>query len=108
MAERTSHELFRPGPHRTAKEYLFKAIFTNDQASDAVRMIKYIVPGTCVVDVVAGGENLSPRTQVEERKLKKWPASCRLACQTTVNGPVSIVTKPDRKQKAASSAAKES
>ena len=51
MAERTSHELFRPGPHRTAKEYLFKAIFTNDQASDAVRMIKYIVPGTCVVDV---------------------------------------------------------
>ena len=51
MAERTSHELFRPGPHRTAKEYLFKAIFTNDQASDAGRMIKYIVPGTCVVDV---------------------------------------------------------
>jgi len=64
--------------------------------------------GTCVVDVVAGGENLSPRTQVEERKLKKWPPSCRLACQATVNGPVSIVTKPDRKQKAASSAAKES
>lgn len=53
--------------------------------------------GTCVVDVVAGGENLSPRTQVEERKLKKWPESCRLACQATVNGPVSVATKPDRK-----------
>ncbi|WOD38240.1 2Fe-2S iron-sulfur cluster-binding protein [Nodosilinea sp. E11] len=56
--------------------------------------------GTCVVDVVAGGENLSPRTQVEERKLKKWPSSCRLACQTTVHGPVSVVTKPNRKAKA--------
>ncbi|MBD2105818.1 2Fe-2S iron-sulfur cluster-binding protein [Nodosilinea sp. FACHB-13] len=53
--------------------------------------------GTCVVDIVAGGENLSPRTQVEERKLKKWPESCRLSCQTTVHGPVSVVTKPNRK-----------
>ncbi|WP_035985902.1 2Fe-2S iron-sulfur cluster-binding protein [Leptolyngbya sp. KIOST-1] len=62
--------------------------------------------GTCVVDVVEGGENLSPRTQVEERKLKKWPASCRLACQTTVQGPVSVVTKPSRKSKASAKATK--
>jgi ferredoxin len=52
--------------------------------------------GTCVVEVVAGAENLSPRTAVEERKLKKWPANCRLACQTLVNGPVTVVTKPKR------------
>jgi FkbM family methyltransferase len=44
-------DLFRPGPNRTAKEYLFKAIFTNDKAADADTMAKYIVPGTCVVDV---------------------------------------------------------
>ncbi|XGB42024.1 MAG: (2Fe-2S)-binding protein [Nodosilinea sp. LVE1205-7] len=52
--------------------------------------------GTCVVDVVAGAENLSPRTTVEERKLKKWPSSCRLACQVIVQGSVSVVTKPKR------------
>ncbi|HIK44300.1 MAG TPA: (2Fe-2S)-binding protein [Leptolyngbyaceae cyanobacterium M65_K2018_010] len=52
--------------------------------------------GTCVVNVVEGAENLSPRTGVEERKLKKWPASCRLACQATVHGPVAVVTKPKR------------
>lgn len=62
--------------------------------------------GTCVVDVAAGGENLSPRTQVEERKLKKWPASCRLACQATVQGPVSVVTKPSRKPKASAKSSK--
>jgi FkbM family methyltransferase len=44
-------DLFRPGPNRTAREYLFKAIFTNDKAADADMMAKYIVPGTCVVDV---------------------------------------------------------
>jgi ferredoxin len=50
--------------------------------------------GTCVVEVVEGEENLSPRTEVEQRKLKKKPESYRLACQTLVNGPVSIKTKP--------------
>jgi ferredoxin len=55
--------------------------------------------GTCVVDVVAGAENLSPRTAVEERKLKKWPGSCRLACQATVHGPITVVTKPNRSGK---------
>ena len=50
--------------------------------------------GTCVVDIVAGMENLSPRTQFEERKLKKKPESYRLACQTMVHGDVSVKTKP--------------
>lgn len=50
--------------------------------------------GTCVVEVVEGMENLSPRTDVEKRKLKRKPDTYRLACQTIVNGPVSINTKP--------------
>jgi ferredoxin len=53
--------------------------------------------GTCVVEVVEGLENLSPRTDVENRKLKKRSQNCRLACQTLVNGPISVVTKPDKK-----------
>lgn len=50
--------------------------------------------GTCIVEIVAGMENLSPRTQTEQRKLKKKPDNYRLACQTLVNGPVSVITKP--------------
>jgi ferredoxin len=50
--------------------------------------------GTCIVEVVEGMENLSPRTEVEQRKLKKKPESYRLACQALVNGPVSVKTKP--------------
>lgn len=55
--------------------------------------------GTCVVEVVEGEENLSPRTQAEERKLRKRPANCRLACQVMVNGPVTVRTKPKKKKK---------
>jgi ferredoxin len=50
--------------------------------------------GCCVVEVVEGMENLSPRTDVENRLLKKKPENCRLACQTLVHGPVSVITKP--------------
>ena len=50
--------------------------------------------GTCVVEVAAGMENLSPRTEVENRKLKKKPESYRLACQTLVQGTANINTKP--------------
>lgn len=50
--------------------------------------------GTCIVEIVEGMENLSPRTAFEERKLKKKPASYRLACQAMVNGAVSVKTKP--------------
>lgn len=50
--------------------------------------------GTCIVEIVEGEENLSPRTEVENRKLKKKPNNYRLACQTLVNGPVTVKTKP--------------
>lgn len=50
--------------------------------------------GTCIVEIAAGMENLSPRTEVENRKLKKKPKNYRLACQALVNGAVSVVTKP--------------
>ncbi|WP_138497366.1 2Fe-2S iron-sulfur cluster-binding protein [Nostoc sp. PA-18-2419] len=50
--------------------------------------------GTCIIEIVEGQQNLSPRTDVENRKLKKKPENYRLACQTLVNGPVSVVTKP--------------
>jgi ferredoxin len=50
--------------------------------------------GTCIVEVEAGMENLSPKTDVEKRKLRKKPDSYRLACQTLVNGPVTVITKP--------------
>ncbi len=50
---------------------------------------------TCVVEITEGMENLSPRTQFEERKLKKKPDSYRLACQTLVNGAVKVNTKPN-------------
>jgi ferredoxin len=49
---------------------------------------------TCIVEIVEGEENLSPRSSVEENKLKKKPANYRLACQTLVNGPVTVKIKP--------------
>jgi ferredoxin len=53
--------------------------------------------GTCIVEIAEGMENLSPRTEVENRKLKKRPPNYRLACQTLVNGPVSVITKPQQR-----------
>ena len=50
--------------------------------------------GTCIVEIVEGIENLSPRTDTESRFLKKKPDNYRLACQTLVNGPISVLTKP--------------
>jgi ferredoxin len=50
--------------------------------------------GTCIVEIVEGLENLSPKTEFEQRRLKKKPANYRLACQTLVNGPISVQTKP--------------
>ena len=54
--------------------------------------------GTCVVEIVEGAQNLSPRTAAENKLLRKRPSTCRLACQTTVNGSISVVTKPDKKE----------
>ncbi len=53
--------------------------------------------GTCIVEIVEGMENLSPRTKVEEQKLKKRPPTYRLACQTLVSGQVTVKTKPKSK-----------
>jgi ferredoxin len=50
--------------------------------------------GTCIVEVTEGIENLSPRTDVENLKLKRKPDSYRLACQVIVNGNISVKTKP--------------
>jgi ferredoxin len=50
--------------------------------------------GTCIVEIAEGMENLSPRTEVENRKLKKKPETYRLSCQVIVNGAVSVITKP--------------
>ncbi|MFG3817853.1 2Fe-2S iron-sulfur cluster-binding protein [Limnothrix redekei LRLZ20PSL1] len=49
---------------------------------------------TCVVEIVEGIENLSDRTDFENRTLRKKPDNYRLACQVLVNGPVSVRTKP--------------
>ncbi|PSB08573.1 iron ABC transporter substrate-binding protein [Pleurocapsa sp. CCALA 161] len=49
---------------------------------------------TCIVEVAEGMENLSPKTDFEQRRLKRKPDNYRLACQTMVNGPVTIITKP--------------
>lgn len=49
---------------------------------------------TCIVEIVEGIENLSPKTDFEEKKLKRKPENYRLACQTLVNGPISVKTKP--------------
>jgi ferredoxin len=50
--------------------------------------------GTCIVEILEGMENLSPKTDFEQRRLKKKPENYRLACQTLVNGPISVQTKP--------------
>ncbi|WP_287129487.1 2Fe-2S iron-sulfur cluster-binding protein [Candidatus Cyanaurora vandensis] len=50
--------------------------------------------GTCVVDVVAGEDNLSDRTPAEQRMLARKPKTYRLACQTLINGNATIQTRP--------------
>ncbi|WP_036477598.1 2Fe-2S iron-sulfur cluster-binding protein [Myxosarcina sp. GI1] len=49
---------------------------------------------TCIVDIVEGMENLSPRTDFEQKRLGKKPDSYRLSCQTVVKGPITVRTKP--------------
>lgn len=50
--------------------------------------------GTCIVEIVEGIENLSPKTDFELKKLRKKPENYRLACQALVNGPITVKTKP--------------
>ena len=50
--------------------------------------------GTCVVEILDGMQNLSPRTKAEENKLKGLSPTLRLACQCLVRGDVTVITKP--------------
>jgi len=45
--------------------------------------------------VIEGARNLSPRSDVEQVYLADRPANYRLSCRTTVNGDVTIRTRPD-------------
>ncbi len=51
--------------------------------------------GTCVIEVLEGAQNLSPLSDVEEVYLSDRPANYRLSCRTTVNGDVTIRSRPD-------------
>jgi len=50
--------------------------------------------GTCVMEIVEGLENCSPKTMREQFKLKGKPANYRLSCQCQVMGDVVCVTAP--------------
>ncbi len=49
---------------------------------------------TCLVEITQGLENLSPKTDFENKRLRKKPENYRLACQTLVNESITIKTKP--------------
>ena len=51
---------------------------------------------TCFVEIVggAGSDSLSPRTGVEDVKLKRRPENWRLACQALVQRSAIVLTKP--------------
>ena len=51
---------------------------------------------TCFVDVVPAGPaaSLSPRTAVEDQRLRRRPQSWRLACQALVQHSLLVVTRP--------------
>ena len=46
------------------------------------------------MEVLEGQSNLSPRSDVEEVYLADRPANFRLSCRTTVNGDVTVRTRP--------------
>ena len=48
----------------------------------------------CIMEVVEGGENLSPKTLRERIRLRGQPANRRLSCQCQVMGDVICVTAP--------------
>ena len=49
--------------------------------------------GTCKVELLSGA--VTPRTDAENKLLNGAPASFRLACQTAVDGDVTVRNKPD-------------
>ena len=50
--------------------------------------------GTCVMEIVEGLENLSPKTLREQFKLKGKPENYRLSCQCQVFGDIVCITAP--------------
>jgi len=50
--------------------------------------------GTCVVEILEGMENLTPRTKAENSKLKGLSPTLRLSCQCKLLGDVSVITQP--------------
>lgn len=48
--------------------------------------------GTCVMEIVEGLENLSPKTLREQSKLRNKPDQYRLSCQCQVMGDVACIT----------------
>ncbi|MFH0944147.1 MAG: 2Fe-2S iron-sulfur cluster-binding protein [Planctomycetota bacterium] len=48
--------------------------------------------GTCVVEVLEGGESLDPRNEDERETLEMHDGTegCRLACQIKVNGDLTL------------------
>ena len=46
------------------------------------------------MEVVEGLQNLSPRSDVEQVYLSDRPANYRLSCRTSVNGDVTVRTRP--------------
>jgi ferredoxin len=52
--------------------------------------------GTCVMEIVEGAQNLSPKTLRERYcfKLRGKPANYRLSCQCQVLGDVACITAP--------------
>ena len=53
--------------------------------------------GTCVVGVdVPDDDGWEPRPGFESKRLKSWPANCRLSCNMIVEGDATITIKPDK------------
>lgn len=51
--------------------------------------------GTCVLDVT-GDVDWEPRADMEAKRLKKYPDSCRLSCNTIVEGDVTVKLRPSK------------
>lgn len=51
--------------------------------------------GTCVVDV-QGDEDWEPRADIEAKRLKKYAGSCRLSCNTVIEGDCRVLVLPPK------------
>ena len=61
---------------------------------------------TCFVEVVAerSSSALTPRTPVEDQKLRRRPESWRLACQALVQESIAVLTRPQNRRDAQAAA----